>query len=171
MRLAGRLLVISASLGCAAAPTDSGAASLAIPRPAQLAGCYHVEVGAWAETGQHKGFVPFTEFQLDTMANSTTMISSEARRAGREVLRTAQPAITGRRPGPGVWYPIGQDSLFIEWYNGNISGGYRLAVQRDSVMGVATTWHHWRTLREGMRPEDVVDPMAPVRGKRVPCQG
>jgi len=161
MRLVGGLLVIGASIGCAATPTDSGAASLAIPRAAQLAGCYQVAIGAWTETGQHKGLVPPAEFRLDTVASSSMFARYEGPNAHPESVRLALPDVGGTRPFPGMWYPVGPDSLRIGWNTGFTMGGYRLAVRGDSVEGIATTWVD---LRRGPP-----DPTAPVRGRRVPC--
>lgn len=157
--------------GCALTSGAVQAGRRAGTSAAALAGCYRVELGPWTETGQHKGFVPFTEFRLDTLASTSSVAPFHAREAAPEVVRTALPEITGRRPGPGVWYRIGTDSLFVEWHNGNVSGGYRLVARGDSVVGRAVTWSHWRPLREGMQPEDVIDPTAPARGRRVPCRG
>jgi hypothetical protein len=163
MHRAGRLLVIGASIGCAAAPTDGGAASLAIPRAIQLAGCYQVQVGAWESTGQDKGLVPPAEFRLDTVASSSMFASYETRRSHPERVRLALPEVGGRRTFPGMWYPVGPDSLRIQWNTGFTMGGYRLAVRGDSVEGIATTWVDYR--------QGPPDPTAPVRGRRVACGG
>lgn len=170
MRLACGLLTIVISIGCVAAPTDSGVASLMLAPHAQLAGCYRVTIGPWTETGQHKGFVPPEAFRLDTALSTSSLRDHYARLAYPEPVRNALPEIRGRHVSePGVWYRLGSDSIRVEWFNRDIKGGYTFAVNGDSVTGIATTWSHYRTMRPGMKPEDIVDPTAEAHGRRVPC--
>ncbi len=139
-------------------------------RSAQLAGCYRVEVGPWSETGQHKGFVPPAEFQLDTALSASSLTDHYAQLAQPEPVRKALPEIRGRRVSePGVWYRLGHDSLRVEWNNRNIKGGYTFVVRGDSVAGLATTWSHFRVMQPGMTAKDIVDPTAAARGSRIAC--
>lgn len=161
LRLAAAMLAIATGLGCAPASVGDGASAPALPRFAQLAGCYRVEIGAWEETGQHKGLVPPAEFTLDTIASTSRFARFEARRAHPEPVRQALPEAGFSRKFPGMWYPVGRDSLRVEWTTGLAMGGYRLAVRGDSVEGIATTWVDFR--------RGPPDPSAPVRGRRVDC--
>lgn len=168
MRLAPALFLTCVSIGCAAAPTDSGAAALAIPRALQLAGCYQLERSAWEETGQNIGLVPPTELRLDTLESSWRFATYEARHATPELVRHAEPAVGRVRPAPGMWYPVGPDSLRVQWNSGFSTAGYQLAVRGDSVTGIATT-HSDHRLTSSTTREVLPDPTAAVRGVRVPC--
>lgn len=161
-------LVLAAAGSCSLAPQPEK--TTIIPRLAERAGCYRVALGPWTETGQHKGFVPPGEFRLDTALSTSTLTDYYARLAHPAPVRTALPEIQGRHLSePGVWYDVGQDSIRVEWYNRAIRGGYHFLVRGDSVVGVATTWSHFRVLGPGMKAEDVIDPTAQARGVRVPC--
>lgn len=132
-----------------------------MPRADQLAGCYQVEIGVWEETGQHKGLVPPADFRLDTTASTSMFAKYEARHSLPEPVRLALPEAGFSRKFPGMWHPLGPDSLRVHWNTGFAMGGYRLAVYGDSVRGIATTWVDFR--------KGPPDPTAPVRGHRVPC--
>ena len=137
----------------------------------QLAGCYRMQIGVWAETGQHKGLVPPAEFRLDTVASPVRFAALEARNANVDVVRLALPEAGGARRVVGMWYPMGTDSLRVQWNTGFQMGGYRLAVRGDSVEGIATTWSDFKVITPETGPGGPVDPTAPARGARIPCGG
>lgn len=169
MRFAARVLLTASICGCTSGATYPDGPRPAAPRFVQLAGCYRVAIGRWAETGQNMGLLPLTEFRLDTMVSSWRFAQYERRHAGPEAVRSASPIVKQTGGTPGVWYPVGKDSVRVYWNSGFATAGYRLEVRGDAIAGVALTHSDFRSVSPQTR-EPYPDPTAAVRGARVPCR-
>lgn len=122
-----------------------------------IAGCYETRMGPWSgplpATGSTAAHTPPARFQLDTVAVRSL--------GGRFAVQPSRLVDFARLPA--AWKPLGGDSVSIVWSTGFIGVGIRLAVEGDSLVGRALTFHDAHTLGEP------ADPVASVVARRVPC--
>jgi hypothetical protein len=121
-----------------------------------LSGCYVVTLGAWSgplpPTGDALAHTPPMQFRLDTLTTS--------RRIGFVVQPTT--LVASDRPLT-AWRPIAPDSVRIVWSTGFVGVALHLRVIRDSLIGLATTFHDYHPAGE------LPDPTARVVAVRSRC--
>ena len=105
-------------------------------RVRSLAGCYALHLGPWSgslpKTGMPSAHTPPAHFRLDTIP------IAGRRGCGFEVEPTN--LVRSNRPLTN-WRVTARDSLRVVWSTGFVGVSLRLIAHKDSLRGIATTFH------------------------------
>jgi hypothetical protein len=108
------------------------------PDPAVVAGCYRLTLGAWSPPLRAQDWpasqTPPQRFELDTTALPLWL--------PKDTVWAVRPAsLVPRARMPATWRYISSDSIAIVWSTGFTGVHLGLRIVRDTLQGLATTFH------------------------------